>query len=983
MPALRVVMLSSARQAKKLIDYIFEPGKILGRRMNGLPEEPRAAANVLEHERWRAGLRAGAMMHMIVSFPDGTPVTVTEAFDYWDRLMKRAGLANQPSAVAAHEGRPHLHGAISRVLEDGTLLPVRIDRLVELERELSAYYGLDALGPRNEPIPATVVNAETWEGTLSFTRYLKMLPWPKPSESSAVEWASIEALLTKADVRVVRTRGGWRLEHPDGNGGFYRAKASRCLPDVARHLLRAFEPPDFGRSPLGYRALLAEGRIVLPVIKRGDRWEEVQAANQRSAKGLGYWHRRLTLPDPTWTADDFDRSPRSDNLRRRRRSEDSMITFAMTGDPDIDERVHEQCEDKAFLLDLEENLAKVPTTKRIIAEREVFFGRDHLALLIRKATSRQAEVLMPGVPARRSIVSWKYDGREIRAFELIDPDSTDPKRPRPFLRLKEDGVYIGGKSKGDGTLAFKPGALPGIFVSSKQPNARVFVAMDADADVDTVTAALRRELNENQLNYLRGGFGRIEGTRERAVRSELDRREQEEREHPFEADDEHQQSGADPAERTNGVVTPGEDEREPFVIAPGDAPRREGAQQRGNASSNGHEPTFADEMAERDRAFRKVFTAYAAYLEGLGLAPETVSSIVTAEQRSVFAWRALNERMREHVSVGRRGHKEVIEALRGVRAATREAGFAVIAAQVLTGSEVLSISDFTHRGPDELRKAITPTEMGLAHGRGSQAHTFGPRPLLIGEAFDRLRVDERDIEDGHGNKERVSVFSIPNAHGPAGEFIEREDGYHFARDAHEIASDALRAALLLAAQEDHGAVKLSGSRQFREMAAALAVELGIPVQGDRRSLDRIDAEVAARKELQPKAHFDDDREREAFLARTTGLQAVNVSEPERQENLRLTLQQKGVALGDGRTTFLAVDERGNERVGVLRLPTHPPRNEQDVPRDIEVGESFLLTFDDNHNPHTEILDDERSRDGRERDGQQREREREGIESFAR
>ncbi|HTV73186.1 MAG TPA: hypothetical protein VME66_05750 [Candidatus Acidoferrales bacterium] len=298
MPVLRVNFLVATRKARNVIGYVVEDAKVLGRRSWNLPvNDDVGAARLLEFDRQRARKPDKALMHLVLSFPDGTCLTPTDAFEYFDRLRSSTALAGLPTVAAAHTGRPHLHAVISRVAPSGRLIPIPIPDLLERERELALQYGLSPTAPRQRPMPASIVNARKWEGHYTFADYMRAFPWPEPTGNLDADRAAISSLLTRVGVAVVSVNGGWRLRHEYG-GREDRAKASVVVPPALRHALTPLSAEL--NHPRGYGALRAAGKLVMPKIKNGPRYAEVVEANERSAKGLGYWDLRLSEPPPTW-----------------------------------------------------------------------------------------------------------------------------------------------------------------------------------------------------------------------------------------------------------------------------------------------------------------------------------------------------------------------------------------------------------------------------------------------------------------------------------------------------------------------------------------------------------------------------------------------------------------------------------------------------------------------------------------------------------
>jgi len=300
MPRLRVVYLSSNRAAKDAISYITDEGKALGQRFYNLPNDTKAAAMILEAERWRSG-RDHSLLHLVLAFPDGADVDVRSGFAYLKALLDECGLGSHRGMAAAHAGRPHIHAIISRVDGRGRLAS-RIRDMVEVNRDLERRFAIGDTQARAQPLPAAVVNAETWEGELSFNRYLIGLPWPQAHKDVSRD---VDVLLARLGIERLRSGQGWRLERRTKDGRIYRAKASTVIPKAVRELLREPEPTGIAVAPeLAYETLRERGVLVLPEVHRHERFEEAQAAQERSAKGLGYWVRRLSRTPPTWTEED-------------------------------------------------------------------------------------------------------------------------------------------------------------------------------------------------------------------------------------------------------------------------------------------------------------------------------------------------------------------------------------------------------------------------------------------------------------------------------------------------------------------------------------------------------------------------------------------------------------------------------------------------------------------------------------------------------
>lgn len=1062
MAVLRVNLLSHNRKSAQVIGYVVEDYKILGRRSWNLNGNDAIAARLFEHDRWRSGNPDRALLHIVLSFSDGTPVSVPQAFDYFERLIQGTDLERQPTVVAAHEGRPHLHAIVSRVGDDGELVPIRITKLVERERELALRYGLDVLKDRRRPLPAAVLNAETWEGHLAFARYIRVLPWPERSASDKADRDASAALLRGVGISVTRVGRGWRLSHLYREKT-YHAKASVCIPPAWQDLLQEqTAQPDCAH---GYGALREAGKLILPQIKRGHRYREVVAANDRSAKGLGYWHRRLAPPAPTWTAaQNESRGPQ-------------MIAFLRTGDPELDEQlsarldaVNHETVDAALVQGLRADLERVETTRRMIDGKQILFARDELALAIRQA-AEMADRTMDWTPAEgvpgpcRAFVlfgdvnelariknahkqelpfgdepSFEFFGppekrgltlagsvprmiessflnqlrQELSPLELahlrreygidrVDVDAnhhTTDVLEQSSLSQHEEGqqshpdgntavarneqpipqtleaiaqAYNAFWDAMDRTTGTKPRRLPidqvlqhGTFIDHGAPNIERTATHYGETSWSEIShenfSGSWKDICERtpELDALYDAFvdaAKTERQRRRSATSQL---------HQLDIE---LAPGRTESDAVIASAQARSEDDQPFIIAPATADDHSrttasanGAARNDKTTRHSNAGTGDGDPHPSEAQVNKLLNAWAIYLDHRGVNPERTKILLNRQRDAIYAYIRLAGDLRTHALADRKDKTKLLRSTSLLAQTTAAADFSLAAASADLGKPLHSPGEFAIASDTKsFRTELFPPEILLALGRGDHTLPMGARPLTVAKALASMQWTDARIDPRTQDVQEPGFWTVSEEAGlPPTLFTEQKDGYHFSRDNSKNGINGIRAALILAANEDDGAVTLTGTHDFQTMVGRIAAQMGIVVTNNRDRLRIEDAERTYRHDLRKSVGSRDPKGCEAYLERLIDVPSLKVWQDVPHQDERLTIVEVGQKRVDNMTATLAYNTSRQLVCSLLPLATmteqvRGPKGMEERQRDCRGGDVIDLVFGQGGKPRTEAV----------------------------
>ncbi|TAM92349.1 hypothetical protein EPN42_01250 [bacterium] len=926
-PILKVHFLTNRRAAQAAIDYITDDHKALGQRYWNLPHSTLEAAAVLERERWRSA-REGSLLHVVLAFPDGASIDVASAFTYLRALLTYAGLASQQAMAAAHAGRPHLHCILSRVDPRGRLLPLRIHELVARNRELAARYAWSGTRDRERPLPADIVNAETWEGHLSFTRYLRGLPWPEPSDPDPSR--AVDALLARVGVTRVRVGAGWRLERI-ANGHTYRAKASVAIPADLRRVLVDPEPTRITVEPnLTYETLRSRGTLVLPPVRTHVHYPQAQVEQARSAKGLGYWLRRMQPLPSTWTAE--DRIPMI------------VLTRPATGGP---WRCVNGIDDTAGLAELARRLDATPhgfldspdpegVVDSLSPDHQFIVAPNPLAARALAALIDQ-HALMPMHNGLTVALGGTLDAPLVP--EWSQGDNGDPRHqlsapgsPKPF-RLDLDAPW---SHHGPWFVLTAPSQNSLLERATEIWNQREQLGAIPSQRLATITRGITpvdRPLERPQSERTPLNDSPTAPATDRAPQDAVAPG------HP--PIDQPAHPGQ---ESLSDIIAPGEspesaDHETPNVIAP--AAEHADSQDGAGATLNGapHANRIPDQSETRTGPLPKgadpLLALWERYLRGCGLSDDRIDQLLKA-QRDAIAGRAA-----ALSSMHRMGATDFASRLRAISklapVLTLADGHLAIA-RAETGIPFLDPSHFAFAPPEEYRDAVRALPLRTALGLQKGNALIGMDALALHSLAPATLVTLPNPDDPRGAQLNGFAVADEDTRSTTTVLYDPRRGYVFDRSAPAYAKDALRYAILLAATQDDGAITLSGTREFQERVAHLAIDLGITVTNDRHRIARLEQEAQTRLAHHPTRRTENAYERALAAAHDLGIAALN---PATCQDQRLTVLAVGSATA-GDTLTLATTSNGQ----LLAAPL--PANKMLLPGkaiDVSRRDGQLLVLD--------------------------------------